>query len=414
MILSLCLLFYILSAFVYTYGTPSYFYNRLVLSGVYFSGWMMFVIYIQMVTKLLGVRSTTINFLIAPIRVVPALVVLDVVLSFFRDGQSFFFMPQPTLGVRNEFMSVVYGNMSVSPSIFIVFAPASICLLLSCLYLIFKYPKQIRKEPLLTSGILTILLSQTNDISMTLFDPKGLFPLAFSGYLLEMVRFNVSLLERYLIHNDAMKARLKDSILSFAQVRLSKQILHDVKSVRRNLIYTLEKNHPGSPVRTLLSAEIDRLKVYEGEARGPKEILDLREMVELTLSLFTKELLEKNISVRNVLPSEVCVTMHRHDLLIVLINLIQNSIDAIEKNKDRWIKFSASETDRHVHLEVSDSGKMSGEDTRNLFRVGYSSKGNHRGVGLNIAQEALAANGALISLCPASMNTTFKIDFYKI
>jgi len=410
--LSLCLLFYTLSAFVYTFGTPPAFYNRILLSIVYIVGWLTFVFYIRMVTRLLGISPPWLPYLINPIRIIPIAVVIDLIQSQFSN-QSFFIHLGGAGELKNPFMSVVYGNIHIDPTIFIVFIPASFCFVAISLLLIFQYKKEMEREPLLKYGILSMLLTQTHDLSITFFDFKYLIPLGFAGYLLEIVRFNMSLLKNYLIHNDAMKARLKDSILSFAQVRLSRQVLHDVKSVRRNILYALEENHPDSPAKDRLNAEINRLRVYEGGPIGPKEKLVLQEMVDLTLSLFTKELLEKNIRVRNLIPPNLHVDMQRQDLLIVLINLIQNSIDAVNKNSEPWVRFTAHDYEDKVQLKIRDSGQISIEDSAQLFQIGYSSKGNKRGIGLNIAQEALAANSSLISLCSKSENTTFILDFYK-
>jgi signal transduction histidine kinase len=399
-LLCLMLLIYALDALAYTYGPLPSPLDRLVLSSVYVLGPTAFVVYIQMVVQLLHIRPAWLPSLLLPLRILPVAMILDVVF-FFVSGKSVFIQEGPSTLWRQ--------------SILIVLIPAAVSLLLINGLLLWQYRQRLKHESLLKYGIILIFLTQLHDISLTLFDPRALFPLAFVGYVLEVIRFNMSLLEGYLINNDSMRARLKESLLSFAQVRLSKQILHDVQSIRRNILFKLESSTTPSPLKDILKHEIDRLKVYEnGDIKNPKEDLCLADLVRTTVTLFNKEFLDAAVTVKISIPEHLHIKASRNDLLIVLINLIQNSLEALNGQPQQWLKFIASDTPEVVELLVSDSGCISASERGQIFRAGYSSKGSCRGLGLNIVQESLAANNGLISLLDDTEHTTFRIHFHKV
>ncbi len=98
----------------------------------------------------------------------------------------------------------------------------------------------------------------------------------------------------------------------------------------------------------------------------------------------------------------------------VLINLINNSIDAIQLLNEKWIKINIFDEGNFVVLQVEDSGSgISAEVEQKLFEPFFTTKavGQGTGLGLSIATGILEAHGATIQLNRDFEHTCFEIRF---
>lgn len=410
-VLCTLLLLYTLATLAYTFGTPIPSINRLLISSIYLLGPTIFVIYANQVSQLLHTNPRWLPYALLPLRLLPMAITADL-LWFFFVGKSLFFSETPNHEVRNWYVKAVSENITIEPTIFLVLIPAMAALVMTSALFLIKYRSPLKREPHLRTGIICTLIFHIPDFSIMIFDPRYLFPMAFIGYIVEVIRYHTSLIQGYASTNERMQERLKDSLMSFAQVRLSKQILHDVKAIRRNLLFSLENQTEPSSLPEVLKREINRLQVYEqGSPKNPKELINLLEIVQTTSTLFEREFRSTGLNFTQEIPNNLNVKASRNDMLIVLINLIQNSLEAISSSENPWLHLHGFLTTDSVVLEVSDSGQIPIEQAAQIFKPGYSSKGGTRGLGLNIAQESLAANNALITLCENKENTTFQIIF---
>lgn len=101
----------------------------------------------------------------------------------------------------------------------------------------------------------------------------------------------------------------------------------------------------------------------------------------------------------------------------VMINMINNSIDAIRDFDQKWIKIRIFEDKEHVVLQIKDTGKgIPPETARKLFDPFFTTKpaGEGTGLGLSITRGILEEHGASIELIPDDPNTCFEIRFRKI
>ncbi len=100
----------------------------------------------------------------------------------------------------------------------------------------------------------------------------------------------------------------------------------------------------------------------------------------------------------------------------VLVNLINNSIDAVQGLEQKWVKISTLEENGRLVLKISDSGQGIPEDLKNkIFDPFFTTKpvGQGTGLGLSISKGILDNLGADFYLCPDSKNTCFVIKFKK-
>src|SRR5262245_32246448 len=91
------------------------------------------------------------------------------------------------------------------------------------------------------------------------------------------------------------------------------------------------------------------------------------------------------------------VALHRHAFHRLLLNLVQNAIEAMPKGGA--LTFRGWQEETQAHLEVQDSGDGIPEDQLSqLFVPFHTTKPEGTGLGLYVVREILAAHGGAITL----------------
>lgn len=100
----------------------------------------------------------------------------------------------------------------------------------------------------------------------------------------------------------------------------------------------------------------------------------------------------------------------------VLVNLINNAIDAVKPRSEKWVKVELFDEGASVVLRVTDSGLGIPESVRNkLFEPFFTTKivGEGTGLGLSISKGILDEHKATISVRVESPHTCFEIRFLR-
>jgi C4-dicarboxylate-specific signal transduction histidine kinase len=100
----------------------------------------------------------------------------------------------------------------------------------------------------------------------------------------------------------------------------------------------------------------------------------------------------------------------------VLVNLINNGIDAVKDRQDKWVKITVFEEGNTVVMRVMDSGPGIPESVRaKLFDPFFTTKkvGEGTGLGLSITKGILDEHKATITVVADCPNTCFEIRFPK-
>ncbi len=98
----------------------------------------------------------------------------------------------------------------------------------------------------------------------------------------------------------------------------------------------------------------------------------------------------------------------------VLVNLINNAIDAVKDRSEKWVKVALFDDTNSVVIRVTDSGPGIPESVRNkLFDPFFTTKkvGEGTGLGLSITKGILDEHKATITVVTDSPNTCFEIRF---
>lgn len=97
----------------------------------------------------------------------------------------------------------------------------------------------------------------------------------------------------------------------------------------------------------------------------------------------------------------------------VLVNLLSNSIDAVEAMDERWVKLEARSSEKSVKIAVIDSGGgISEEVASRIMQPFFTTKGVGKGtgLGLSISRKIIEAHGGSLTLRRDLPNTCFEID----
>jgi PAS domain S-box-containing protein len=127
----------------------------------------------------------------------------------------------------------------------------------------------------------------------------------------------------------------------------------------------------------------------------------------------------KKCDVRIEIESRCMGVIHCNEIEVeqVIVNLINNALDAIKTKIDKWIKISIYEEANQVVLRVMDSGKGIPEEVRqNLFDPFFTTKqtGEGTGLGLSISKGIIDEHKATITVLDNCPNTCFEIRFPQI
>jgi signal transduction histidine kinase len=146
---------------------------------------------------------------------------------------------------------------------------------------------------------------------------------------------------------------------------------------------------------------MDRMRRFGRKTVGEYVVVSLAEMTRSARSLMDKIVLESGISIDIDVPEDLNVLADELEIEQVLVNLIQNSADAIAEKQGAGGKIRMSVADAAadpamVHLQVEDNGPGFPEDVqKHALDAFFTTKpqGKGTGLGLSIAHSILREHG---------------------
>lgn len=163
-----------------------------------------------------------------------------------------------------------------------------------------------------------------------------------------------------------------------------------------------------------ISKIIKGLRTFARDASDEKKSdFQLEKMIEDIKDLCHARLTNSGISFLVELSSPN-MTLYAREIQIsqVLINLINNSAEAIKDRNDKWIKLTAKYTGSLLEMSVSDSGYGIPQEVRTKMAQPFfttKEKGIGTGLGLSIATGIISSHGGELFYDDTSVNTRFVI-----
>lgn len=130
------------------------------------------------------------------------------------------------------------------------------------------------------------------------------------------------------------------------------------------------------------------LRAYARDAQGDPMIhCSLKRIIDDIAPLCANKLGLASVKMTvDPFPDELMIYCRPPQIGQVLINLIQNSVDAIEKLSEKWVRIQVQETDTHIEIKIIDSGKGIPKDViEKIFDPFFTTKGLGKGTGLGLS-----------------------------
>jgi len=172
-----------------------------------------------------------------------------------------------------------------------------------------------------------------------------------------------------------------------------KKSCHRINTITKNLVKYARKNE-GSDFKAITLESI---------------VTEALSLADLKAKKFNFHINFESHSQSKILCNEVEIEQ-------VIVNLVNNAIDATKDLDDKWAKVTLDESDDKLILKVIDSGSsMSQEIVDKIFEPFFTTKdiGEGTGLGLSISRGILEKHNASISIDLDSKNTCFMIVFSK-
>ena len=184
--------------------------------------------------------------------------------------------------------------------------------------------------------------------------------------------------------------------------QLSAAIVHELKNILARIdgaIYVLSMKDVSSSFKkeetiirqSVIEAEnvITTLLDFSKKKADGKEMIHIKTMVNQIVLLSNKELIEKNIKVKsNIDENLYWLSGYREALKVILQNLINNAIQAIEADGEVYIE--GYEENQKVIIKVADNGcGIKSEDKDKIFNAFMTTKETGTGIGLWIVKRLI-------------------------
>jgi len=157
-------------------------------------------------------------------------------------------------------------------------------------------------------------------------------------------------------------------------------------------------------------------KFSRSSDKSEKTLNSLTQIVKESLILTEHKTKRNNVTIDLVSSGDASVICNEIEIEQIVVNMINNSIDAVKELKNRWIKLEVIESWNEVILRISDSGEgIKPEIVDRIFDPFYTTKpvGEGTGLGLSIVRGILEDHDATISILQNQPNTCFEIRFLK-
>jgi PAS domain S-box-containing protein len=166
-----------------------------------------------------------------------------------------------------------------------------------------------------------------------------------------------------------------------------------------------------------ISKILNGLKKYSRTADDTKHaVKNLCAIVDEVVVLTEIKAKRTGVNVRRECPEELLILCDEISIEQVLINLINNGIDAVKNVDDKWVRVTVHAEGEDIFLRVIDSGPMIDQELeQKIFDPFFTTKkvGEGTGLGLSITKGILDEHSAQICLNRSFSTTCFEIQFKR-
>ncbi len=215
-----------------------------------------------------------------------------------------------------------------------------------------------------------------------------------------------------------MKVISHELLNSITPIRSICQNLEDL--VEQDSLSTEDLEDIKNSVQTMLRRSDHLQKFVEGYRKlamlpsPKKEKAALQQLVENCIQVMNPLFRKSNIEVINAVTQNYLINVDSQQIEQVLINLLTNSINALENSNLKQIFISAEAKNNRIFIKVSDSGKgIEKEIEDKIFLPFFTTRTEGAGIGLTLSKNIIEAHGGYISHKTENGKTTFEISLIE-
>ncbi|WP_299179384.1 ATP-binding protein [uncultured Neptuniibacter sp.] len=145
---------------------------------------------------------------------------------------------------------------------------------------------------------------------------------------------------------------------------------------------------------------VNDLKQFSSSQESEKQLFDLTHVIRTALHWIIKES-KRPIEVVEKIPDKVQAFGHSGQIHQVVVNLIQNAVDAMSDSSRQCLELTLKQSDYQIEFTVTDSGPgISEENLSRLFDPFFTTKpvGQGTGLGLSISYGIVSEHGGVLEI----------------
>jgi len=215
-----------------------------------------------------------------------------------------------------------------------------------------------------------------------------------------------------------MKVISHELLNSITPIRSICQNLEDL--VEQDSLSTEDLEDIKHSVHTMLRRSDHLQKFVEGYRKlamlpsPKKEKVSLQQVVENCIQIMNPLFRKNNIEVTNSVTQNYLINIDSQQIEQVVINLLTNSINALENSSLKQISISAEAKNNRIFIKVSDSGKgIEKEIEDKIFLPFFTTRTEGAGIGLTLSKNIIEAHGGYISHKTENVKTIFEISLIE-
>lgn len=220
-----------------------------------------------------------------------------------------------------------------------------------------------------------------------------------------------------------LEEQLANSEMLAALGKMAAVLAHEIKtpltSIKMNadiISQVLQLNEEEKENFAIIQTEINRLNnlvkdvlQFSRQMELEYSSFNLFDMIENIKLLFENRLKDRDITLLNTV-NKIEISADEHKLNQVFLNLIDNSIDAINKNGEIEISSAINEGSKQIKIFIKDSGIGINPDIK-IFEPFISTKSSGTGLGLSVSQKIIEQHKGSIKLISSEQGkTVFEIS----
>jgi PAS domain S-box-containing protein len=149
-------------------------------------------------------------------------------------------------------------------------------------------------------------------------------------------------------------------------------------------------------------------------SKDPMAVESLKSIIEDVVSLSWEKFSQSNSELNiNNIDETILVKCRAVEIAQVLLNFLNNSIDAISDLENKWVELKVTKNENNVEIYITDSGAGIPSDiAEKIFNPFFTTKdvGKGTGLGLSISLGIIRAHGGNVKLNKDCPNTQFVIS----